>query len=201
MIQTKTKSFSGLVATLLVCLACLGMLAGCAVPEEQVDAAEKNRDYMMQANNAMIKLNSHLEEFTTAASTGDVVSMQRVFSLAEKDIESFKALPATDATKDIHAEYLAGCEGLKGALKAYLDLYAGAESIDDAAFEERLAQVQQLYDEGIKHLQDGDGLVSQLPGALPSESSSGASDAAEDASASSESAEASEGTEDGSSES
>lgn len=162
---------------------CLMAIAGCDAQEQKADAAAQNRAYMSQANSAMMQLDADLEPFTAAVAAEDVVTMEQAASKVYRDIDTFKAITAPDAMKDIHAEYSAGCEDLKQALQAYIALYSDASNADAKELNEGLASVQALYDSGIAHLKAGDTKATQLTGALPEGSSSASSAAPESASA------------------
>lgn len=160
--------------TIVVSVAFLLAMVGCAQGEQQQDAATQNRAYMSRANTAMMQLNSDLEPFTAAVAAEDVVTMEQAATNVYRDIESFKAISAPEAMKDIHAEYCAGCDDLKAALQSYVACYKDASDTSVDELNEALATVQQQYDSGIAHLQAADKMVTELTGALPESSSSAA---------------------------
>lgn len=161
-----------LIAAFVLCVACLGALAGCEASDEATDAASKNRAYMSQANTAMMHLNQDLTAFSAAVAESDVVTMEQAAATAYRDIDTFKAITAPEPMAKIHAEYSSGCDDLEASLQAYLQLFREAESLDDEDFNKRIGSIQEQYDSGIAHLQAGDKLVTELNGALPSSSSS-----------------------------
>ena len=64
--------------------------------------------------------------------------------------------------KDIHESYTEGAGKLREALDAYVALYADTKSaaqnssFDQASYDQRLAEVQELYDAGVKALSEAD---------------------------------------------
>lgn len=172
------------IATFILCIACI---AGCDASPDDADAPAKNRAYMSQANTAMMQLNKDLDPFSEAVAAGDIVSMERAATAASRDIDAFMAIEPPETMKDIHAEYCAGCDELRQALQAYVQLYREADDLDEAAFNERVYVIQAQYNSGIDHLTKGDKLVTELPGALPEESESSAASSTKAAEASSSS--------------
>ena len=169
--MTRTKLLSTLVA-LALGISCLGALAGCdATAENATDAAAQNRAYMSQANTMGMQLDNDLAKFSEAVAADDIVTMEQTAANAYRVIDAFKEIEAPEAMAGIHAEYSAGCDDLEAALQAYVLLYRESDSLDNEAFNARIADIQEKYDSGIAHLQNGDGLVTKLTGALPSDSS------------------------------
>ena len=176
----------GIVTALLMVALCamsLVAVAGCAPAEQQKDAAALNRAYLSQANTTMMQLNADLEPFTAAVAANDVVTMEQAAASVYRDIDAFKSIKPSDGMKDIHAEYCAGCDDLKQALQSYVALYKDAADADVKDINESVAAIQAQYDSGIAHLQAADKKITELPGAVPS-SSSTASDAGESSSGS-----------------
>ena len=170
----KTRRMVAVAVTLIVASLCLFAIAGCAPGEQEYDPAE-DRAYMSRANTTMMQLNADLEQFTEAVAAEDVVTMEKAASAAYRDMDAFKSITPPDAMKDIHAEYCAGCDDLKSALQAYIDLYKSAPDSDVKEINASIAEIQATYDSGIAHLQKADKMVSELPGATPETSSSTAS--------------------------
>lgn len=160
-----------ILATMAAAALCLALVAGCAPAEQQEDAAALNRAYMSQANTASMQLNADLAPFTAAVAADDVVTMEQAAANVYRDIDAIEDIKAPDAMKDIHKEYSAGCEDLKGALQDYIEVYKDAADSDVSELNEALAAVQERYDSGIAHLQAADKMVTELTGALPSSSS------------------------------
>lgn len=157
----------------LACMACVAMLsvamvAGCAAQETAPDEQTISRQYMAQVNQAMDELSSQLEGFEDAVIRDDVVSMRTKADNAFEAIETLKAIEAPEVLADVHEAYVSGCESLKEALSAYVSLYTEIESATDeapfdfAAYEDRIAAIQDLYDEGIAQLESADAQASEL---------------------------------------
>ena len=186
-----TRRIAPVLLITLVCALCLGAIAGC-MPAEQQDDAAKDRAYMSQANTIMMRLNADLEPFTAAVAAEDVVSMEQAAANVYRDIDSFKNITAPELMKDIHAEYCAGCDDLKQALQSYVTLYKDAADTESSEINASIAEIQKQYDSAIAHLQAADKKVTELNGALPSESSSAASESSTTASESSATTESTE---------
>lgn len=156
----------------VISVVCLVMAMGCAPAEKKEDNAALNRAYLSSTNTAMMQVNADLAPFTAAVAAEDVVTMEQAAAKVYRDIDSFMAITPPDDMKDIHKEYSAGCADLKSALQSYIALYKDSADSDVEQINAALAEVQKQYDSGIAHLQAGDKLVTELPGALPEESSS-----------------------------
>ena len=164
-----------------LCALSLAAMVGCEPLGQTEDTAAQNRAYLSQANTSMIHLNADLDSFTAAVAAEDLVTMEQVAGAVYRDIDAFEAITAPNDMKGIHEEYKAGCEDLKQALQSYVALYKDADEMDEKDMNEAIAAIQAQYDSGIAHLEAGDKMVTELPGALP-ESSSSSSDTSESSS-------------------
>lgn len=145
----------------------LTALAGCmqqttAVNEEQ----EANRAYMAQVNQKMDALADKLDSFSDAVSRNDLVSMRTQADQAFKLIDEVSAIEAPEVLSEVKTGYVEGCAALEDALSSYIDLYTDAETadggFDGSAYDERLASIQKLYDEGVAKLEEADEKASEL---------------------------------------
>lgn len=175
-------------ALALVCATVLGaaVLAGCGpnASTAATEAQKANRAYMSQVNEAMEELGERLDLFVDAVSRGDIVNMRTQADNAYKALDKLESIEAPDELKDIREDYVNGTAKLRQALDAYIDLYSDTAAksnskgnIDEDAFNERVAEIQALYDEGVALLQKGDGTVasdSASSGSASSAASSGA---------------------------
>lgn len=164
------KHFISRIAVFAVaCGLSLTALSGCmqqtaAVNEEQ----EANRSYMAQVNQKMDALADKLDSFSEAVSRNDVVSMRTQADQAFKLIDEVSAVEAPEVLADVKAGYVDGCASLGEALSDYVDLYTEVEaaesgaSFDRSAYEERLASIQKVYDEGLAKLEEADAKASEL---------------------------------------
>lgn len=145
-----------------IALACAA-LAGCANNASTSATAEQqaNRAYMSQVNEIMEELGGGLDSFVDAVSRNDIVNMRTQADNAFKVLNTLVELEAPEALADVQKKYTEGVEKLQSALEGYINLYAdmSAGSLDQAAYEDRVAQVQALYDEGVKLLEEGDQLA------------------------------------------
>lgn len=157
----KHRTVSKLVGIALASTVALGALAGCATaqqsPEEQQQAA--NRQYMSQVNQVMDDLASRLEEFSSAVASSDAVSMRTHADSAYRVIDSLEELEAPEALQDIKTAYVESCAILEDALNSYITLYSEADTLDAATYEQRLAEVQARYDEGVAKMKEADELA------------------------------------------
>ena len=156
------------VATVLAAALALFVLGGCA---QQGTAANQqqsqNRTYMAQVNQVMEDLKGRLEGFSDAVSRGDVVGMRTQADNAFKAIDDLNGLEVPDDLKDVQQEYVDGAAKLEEALSEYVSLYTEIDSATDAqpfdwaSYDDRVAQIQSLYDEGTGKLQSGDNKASE----------------------------------------
>lgn len=143
-------------------------LGGCAQKDTAaVQQQADNRQYMTQVNQKMEDLQTRLASFTDAVSRGDVVGMRTQADNAFKVIDDLHNADAPEDLKDIKQEYVDGADKLKSALNDYINLYTEIDSATDAqpfdwaTYDQRLADIQAQYDEGIGKLQSGDNKASE----------------------------------------
>ena len=165
----------------LACAACFAasLLASCGTAQQQVDAAQLNREYMSSVNRISNEASEDLATFSQAASQGDLAAMRIAASDASETLGKISDLTAPDALKEVHEEYKAGVTDLSKALEQYVELYStvanasnGADDADQdsasegaAAFDEAaLAEVQEMYQSGIDHLANADSMVAKIAG-------------------------------------
>lgn len=162
------------VAFSLCAFALMLALAGCAAP--QVDAPAEGEDkplssseYMAQVNQTVEELNERLQSFNDAVSRQDPITMRTQADSAFAVLDQLAAIEAPDDVKDLRDQYVQGCDQLKGALNDYVNLYsemtaakAQAESsryndpFDASVYADRIAEIQNQYNEGIQTLEDAD---------------------------------------------
>ncbi|HAM15968.1 MAG TPA: hypothetical protein DCP91_08965 [Eggerthellaceae bacterium] len=184
---------NGIIAKIgMAACACVlaGVLAGCGpnAGTSATDEQQANRAYMSQVNEAMVQLDDQLDQFVDAVSRGDVVNMRTQADNAYKVLDSLADIEAPEAMKDIRDKYVDGTDKMRKALDAYIDLYAevsrAGESYDWSAYEKRVKEVQDLYDEGVKALKSADETVA---GASAGSEASGSAASSEGAASSEES--------------
>ena len=159
-----------LAAVMCACALMMGVLTGCTTTSTSTttEAQELNRAYMSSVNQIMSDLDEQLESFVDAVSRNDVVAMQTQADAAFAILDELEDLTVPEGLEEIHACYLEGSALLEQALDAYIDLYVeiySASSDDDfdwSSYEERLAEIQALYDEGIAQLEAGDAAAAAM---------------------------------------
>lgn len=169
----------------LACAACLfsALLASCGTAQQQVDAAQMNREYMSSVNRISNEAAEDLNTFSQAASQGDLAAMRIAADNAAETLGKISNLTAPDMLKEVHEEYKAGVTDLSKALEQYVELYATvanasaaansavaqdgqeAESEGAAVFDEAaLEEIQETYQSGIDHLSKADSMVAEIAG-------------------------------------
>lgn len=160
-----------LVTLLMACVLAAGLLGGCATQASTAasTAQSENRAYMNDVNQIMEKLQSRLGSFTDAVSRGDVVTMRTQADNAFKALDQLDELDAPDALDDVEKAYEEGSADLKEALNDYIDLYTEIQSATDdspfdwSSYDQRIADIKSLYDNGIEALESGDEEAAKLP--------------------------------------
>lgn len=152
-----------LIATVCAAALLAGALAGCMSPNTgATDQQQANRTYMTKVNQTMEDLNGRLGDFDDAVARGDVVTMRTQADNAFTAIDALSAIDTPDAMKSLQSGYVDGCNALKDALNAYIDLYTEIESateehpFDYGSYDERIKAVQDKYNDGINKLKAAD---------------------------------------------
>ena len=148
---------------------CAAFLGGCmANPAANTEQAD-NRAYMTQVNLIMGDLQTGLDSFNEAVSRDDLLRLKTQASNAFKAIDDLSAIEPPEVTKDIQASYVDGCNDLKDALNLYIDLFTEIENATEAdpfdysTYDARLKEIQDTYDSGIAHLEEGDKKATDKP--------------------------------------
>ena len=95
-------------------------------------------------------------------SRGDAVTMRTQADNAYKAIDELSAIDTPDAMADLQKNYVDGCNTLKDALNAYVDLYTEISAATDehpfdyATYDDRIKAVQDTYNKGIDQLKAAD---------------------------------------------
>lgn len=129
------------------------------------DEQKANRAYMSQVNETMVELDESLDSFVDAVSRGDVVNMRTQADNAYKVLDTLAELEAPESLSDVQKKYVEGSQKLEEALDAYIQLYAEADKagkdFDWSSYDNRIKEIQQLYDDGVKALEEGDKAASE----------------------------------------
>ena len=118
--------------------------------------------HMTKVNQAVEELNTRLGEFDEAVAQESVVNMRNKANSAFEAIDALAAIDTPDAMKDLQTNYVDGCNKLKDALNSYIDLYTEISSateeapFDFSAYDGRVKEIQDAYNEGIDKLKAAD---------------------------------------------
>ena len=185
------KHGTALKSALIACIvACFVAFVGCSAGQSATatDEQKANSAYMLQVNETMVELDDSLSLFVDAVSRGDVVNMRTQAENAYKSLDKLAGIEAPEALSDIKKNYVEGTEKLREALDGYIDLYTEAansrDEVEADSFNEKIAQIQKLYDEGIAALKAGDEAAANLGVSSQSAASSDASAASGESAAS-----------------
>lgn len=165
----KSMTRMTVVAVFAGCLA----LAGCTQPldaqsSSQAEEAPTSRSFMANVNEASAELSDRMSAFTDAVSREDLVSMQTQADAAFAIIDQISQLECPEELNDLKQRYVDGCTQLKDSLNAYLQLYlemdtaSAREPFDYGSYADRIAQVQQTYDDAVQTLQDADSAATEM---------------------------------------
>ena len=158
-----------ILAALCAAVLMVGMLAGCAGIEqnsEEAKAQAENRQFMSDVNAIMEELSQRLDSFNDAVSRGDVITMRTEADDAFKVLDNLESLEAPEVLQDVKQGYVDGSKQLKDALNAYIALYtdlaANPSAVSTDAYKERLASIQDTYDQAVEKLKSTDEAATQL---------------------------------------
>ena len=136
---------------------------------QEAEAQAANRQYMSQVNQITDELTENLAAFDTAVSDNDPVAMRLQADNAFKTLDSLSSLEPPEVLKDVQAGYVEGASKLEEALNSYIDLYtelggadAANSTVNATAYSDRLAAIQQTYNDGITKLQETDKQATEL---------------------------------------
>lgn len=150
------------------CMVFAALLGGCVAQStgqsSSDDQASQNRQYMAQLNQQMGNLQTVMNDFQTAVSQKNVVSMKAQATAADKIIDGVKNTDATDRLSDVKNGYVDGLCTLQDAMNSYVDLYSDAQNgtVDSASYATRLQGIQNAYDQGVSKLKAADDKVTQI---------------------------------------
>ena len=158
-----------ILAALCAAVLMVGTLVGCAGIEqnsEEAKAQAENRQFMSDVNAIMEELSQRLGSFNDAVSRGDVITMRTQADDAFKVLDNLESLEAPEVLQDVKQGYVDGSKQLKDALNAYIalhtDLAANPSAVSTDAYKERLASIQDTYDQAVEKLKSTDEAATQL---------------------------------------
>ncbi len=160
----------------MLAVACVGVLMACALagcaPQSSAETEQQaaNRGYMSAVNQKIEDLAERLTSFEDAVAREDVVTMRTQADNAFAVIDELSAIevPEGQGLEEVQQGYVDGCAALRDALNAYIALYTEIESstaehpFDYANYDDRLAEIQAQYDEGISKLKAADEKAASL---------------------------------------
>lgn len=165
--------FLKLVALLCVAVLACGMV-GCMSPQNATNQQEEENkpltssQYMAEVNQKVEVLSERLAAFNEAVSRQDPITMRTQADNAFAVLDEIAAIEQPEELNDLKAEYVKGSDQLKDALNGYVTLYTEiANATDDQPFDystypDRIQQIQEQYDEGIKTLEAADKTATEL---------------------------------------
>ena len=158
-----------ILAALCAAVLMVGMLVGCAGIEqnsEEAKAQAENRQFMSDVNAIMEERSQRFGSFNDAVSRGDVITMRTQADDAFKVLDNLESLEAPEVLQDVKQGYVDGSKQLKDALNAYIALYtdlaANPSAVSTDAYKERLASIQDTYDQAVEKLKSTDEAATQL---------------------------------------
>ena len=97
---------------------------------------------------------------------GDEITMRTQADDAFKVLDNLESLEAPEVLQDVKQGYVDGSKQLKDALNAYIALYtdlaANPSAVSTDAYKERLASIQDTYDQAVEKLKSTDEAATQL---------------------------------------
>ena len=158
----RKRTIARVLAVALGAALALGALSGCQSPATgATDQQQANRTYMTKVNQAVEEAIS-AGEHADAVAQESVVNMRNAANSAFEAIDALAAIDTPDAMKDLQTNYVDGCNKLKDALNSYIDLYTEISSateeapFDFSAYDGRVKEIQDAYNEGIDKLKAAD---------------------------------------------
>ncbi len=155
---------------LVVCmgLALAVVLAGCSSQSDDSSADEDQaaRQYMSAVCQMSDDISEELEGFNEAVASDNVWAVRSAADGIMEKSNELASYDAPDEYADIQQDYADGCNSLNEALSDYLALYDEVESpdgnFDFSTYDDRLADIQGVYDDAIAKLEDADQKAAEL---------------------------------------
>lgn len=145
------------------------VLGGCAQQSNTATEQQtESRQYMATVNQTVEELANRLESFEEAVSRGDAVTMRTQADNAFKTLDSLASIEVPEGLEEVQSGYVDGCNDLKEALNAYIALYTEIDSATDehpfdySTYNDRIAAIQNQYNDGIAKLEAADKKATEL---------------------------------------
>lgn len=152
-----TKLFKALFTTGLLAVLALSLVGCVSGANEEAEKQAANRLYMSNVNQVIEELNTTLSDFGEALSQEDFVSMKTQAEKTSKIIGELEKIEAPENLSEIHTGYVDGTKKLQEALDAYIDVQVQLNADPNLdSVESRMKEIQKIYDEGIKELEEAD---------------------------------------------
>lgn len=137
------------------------LLVGCSGNNAAQENLAKNRQYMSSVNQIMDEFDSSMESFAASVKDGEVLALNAQLAAMNKAVDSLNALDVPSDMESIQDSYVKGTESLQKAMNLYVELYQDVKlpehgTFDYATYNDRLAEVQQLYTDGKTQLEEAD---------------------------------------------
>ena len=166
MLRTRLVRVASLVFAGILMAAGLG---GCAQQSNTATEQQtESRQYMATVNQTVEELANRLESFEEAVSRGDAVTMRTQADNAFKTLDSLASIEVPEGLEEVQSGYVDGCNDLKEALNAYIALYTEIDSATDehpfdySTYNDRIAAIQNQYNDGIAKLEAADKKATEL---------------------------------------
>ena len=145
------------------------VLGGCAQQSNTATEQQtESRQYMATVNQTVEELATRLESFEEAVSRGDAVTMRTQADNAFKTLDSLASIEVPEGLEEVQSGYVDGCNDLKEALNADIALYTEIDSATDehpfdySTYNDRIAAIQNQYNDGIAKLEAADKKATEL---------------------------------------
>lgn len=175
-IQSEPNAKHAVALTLLafICSVCMIAISGCSAQQQSSsDASAEDKpltssEYMAQININVEELNDRLQSFNEAVSREDAITMRTQADNAFAVLDKMAAIEQPEELNDLRDQIIKGADQLKMALNSYVTLYTEISSssstapFDYSTYADRIAEIQDQYNEGVQTLEDADKAATEL---------------------------------------
>ena len=156
---------------LIVAICCLGVcvftLAGCSqfgLPATVADAEKAATSaYFAEVNTVVNEFKTTIGDFSSDVKEKKVDSLKDKVDACDKLVTQFSKLDVPKNCEDVHKLYTDGLVQMQQALSNYVQIYTDFVngSIDNSVLNQRVADVQSSYNQGLELLSQADKLAAQ----------------------------------------
>ena len=124
----------------------------------------KTTAYFGEVNTVAKEFNSVLTDFQTDVKDKNIEAMQNKLNESQSLIDQFNKIEVPENCSEIQKNYLDAFIQLQQALSDYVNIYSDFVNgqIDNSVLNERVANVQKSYNQGIELLNKADKLAAQF---------------------------------------